>query len=115
MYIPALSRLGQLFRLFRRRSIFGCMMRRVRGIARAVVTIAGAISLSSPLPAASSGAAHVASVRQKDRQDIVKGEFLIPLSLADDEGGLDKPDENMMNMMNGDKGTYHEVRSGKER
>jgi hypothetical protein len=48
-------------------------MRRVKGIARAVLTIAGAISLSSPLLATSAnGVAQKSPVRQRDRPGIVK-------------------------------------------
>ena len=64
------------------------MMMRVKGIAKAVVTIAGAISLSSPLLASwNGGVAHAASVRQKDRLNCIKGERMSPLSTVDDAGG----------------------------
>jgi len=63
-------------------------MRRVKGIAKAVVTIAGAISVSSPLIASSSGGvAHAASVRQEDREDLVKGEHMIARSSVQEAGG----------------------------
>ena len=50
-------------------------MRRVKGIARAVVSIAGAISLSSPLfAAAPNGVVLKAPSRHKHRAEIVNGE-----------------------------------------
>ena len=52
-------------------------MRRMKGIAKAVVTIAGAISLSSPLFAASHNAvAQKAPPRQKDSPGIITGKQL---------------------------------------
>lgn len=54
-------------------------MRRIKGIARAVVTIAGAISLSSPLLAASAnGMAQKTPLRSKDRPGIVNQEQICP-------------------------------------
>jgi hypothetical protein len=50
-------------------------MRRIKGIAKAVVTIAGAISLSSPLLAASAnGMVQKTPLRSKDRPGIVNQE-----------------------------------------
>jgi hypothetical protein len=57
----------------------GCMVRRIKGIVRAVLTIAGAISLSSPLLAPAAGPGHHREpARQKDQQ----GGDLSPSSLA---------------------------------
>jgi hypothetical protein len=60
-------------------------MRKVKGIAKAVVTIVGAISLSSPLLAASPNAVtQKAPLRQKDRPGMVHEEQLLFDSVGGD-------------------------------
>ena len=60
-------------------------MRRMKGIAKAVVTIAGAISLSSPMFAASHNAvAQKAPPRQKHSPGVVTGEQLLSIPVIAD-------------------------------
>jgi hypothetical protein len=69
-------------------------MRRVKGIARAVVSIAGAISLSSPLLAAApSGVVQKAPSRYKDRAGIVNEEQVRLFSAPVDSVFRDKAGE----------------------